>query len=78
MKTVLIEENWAKKPGENYDHAFKANIEIVIDIPGETISDEEYAKVMKAIRSIRRTLAPYKKIASERLARLKKQEEAKK
>ena len=78
MRTLIEYSSKVTKVNQNYDSAFKFEVEIAIDMSDTMLTDEEYKKVTNAIKTIRRTLAPYRESAERKLRIAGLQEKAKK
>lgn len=67
MKTTINYTDKLTKPNENYNYSFQIEIDLQIDLSNTLITDEEYKRVTNAIKTIKRTLAPYREIAARNL-----------
>lgn len=77
MNVVISENNWVSKASSKYHYAFLFELKISIDLPNDSLSEEEYGKIKKGFQLINTTLAPYRRIAILQLKDAKKDEEPK-
>lgn len=67
MKTTITYSDKLNVPNENYNYSFAVDIDIQINLSNTLLTDEEYKKVTNAIKTIKRTLSPYREVAARNL-----------